>query len=251
MSNSANRAYLEDLAYIHNAGFGSVAENAARELLAALKANRPPASQDGLVIDVGCGGGILAERLVAAGYRVLGFDLSEAMIALARTRVPAGEFRWESFVTAALPKCSAVTAIGEVFNYLFDGKNTRSRLANVFGRVYAALEPGGLFLFDIAEPGRTGPTRRRRNFSEGADWACLFSAAENEARTTLTRQITSFRKIGSGYRRTGEIHRLRLYKRSAVKARLRGIGFRVRTLRAYSDFRFAPGWVGLLATKPK
>jgi 2-polyprenyl-6-hydroxyphenyl methylase/3-demethylubiquinone-9 3-methyltransferase len=36
------------------------------------------------VLDVGCGGGILAEAMAAAGARVVGIDLSEAALAVAR-----------------------------------------------------------------------------------------------------------------------------------------------------------------------
>jgi 2-polyprenyl-6-hydroxyphenyl methylase/3-demethylubiquinone-9 3-methyltransferase len=36
------------------------------------------------VVDVGCGGGILAEAMADAGGRVVGIDLSEAALAVAR-----------------------------------------------------------------------------------------------------------------------------------------------------------------------
>ena len=42
--------------------------------------------------DLGCGSGIWAKELAAAGYRVLGIDLSEAMIAIANRAVEIGEF---------------------------------------------------------------------------------------------------------------------------------------------------------------
>jgi SAM-dependent methyltransferase len=35
---------------------------------------------DGLIVDLGCGSGLWARGLVDAGYRVLGIDISEAMI---------------------------------------------------------------------------------------------------------------------------------------------------------------------------
>jgi 2-polyprenyl-3-methyl-5-hydroxy-6-metoxy-1,4-benzoquinol methylase len=83
-------AYREDLAYIHDAGFGAPAREAAALLLEEL---RRQSIRRGLVIDLGCGGGILAEQLAAGGFDVLGIDISEAQIALAQQRVPAGEFR--------------------------------------------------------------------------------------------------------------------------------------------------------------
>jgi 2-polyprenyl-3-methyl-5-hydroxy-6-metoxy-1,4-benzoquinol methylase len=65
--------YREDLAFIHDAGFGGVAAAAADRLLTELKRVGLDA---GLIVDLGCGSGILAERLSSAGYQVFGIDLS-------------------------------------------------------------------------------------------------------------------------------------------------------------------------------
>jgi hypothetical protein len=48
----------------------------------------------------------------------------------------------------------AVLAVGEYFNHLFDEDNTEQGLYELFGRIHRALDAGGLFLFDVAEPGR-------------------------------------------------------------------------------------------------
>lgn len=45
------------------------------------------------VLDVACGSGLYAEELTRRGARVTGFDQSPRMVALARRRVPGGEFR--------------------------------------------------------------------------------------------------------------------------------------------------------------
>src|SRR5205823_10811371 len=82
----------------------------------------------GLVIDLGCGSGILSRAMTDAGYDVLGIDLSPAMIALARERVPGGTFRVASLLSTELPGCIAVAAVGEGYNYLLDAHNTRSSL---------------------------------------------------------------------------------------------------------------------------
>src|SRR6516162_1943587 len=136
-------AYGADLAYIHDVGFGQFARRAAPELLRWL---RKAGKRSGLVVDLGCGSGIWAKELADAGYDVLGIDQSAAMVTLARQRVPGGRFRGESFVTAELPPCVAVTAIGECFSYLFDRRNSERQLTRVFGRIYRALEPGGLLI---------------------------------------------------------------------------------------------------------
>jgi SAM-dependent methyltransferase len=204
----------------------------------------------GLIVELGCGSGILAAELSRAGYEVLGFDLSKSMIALARERAPKASFRVQSLWEADLPSCVAVTAIGECFNYLFDQRNTDAALVRLFHRVYTALSPSGLFLFDAAEPGRVPGSGVQRHFREEEDWAVLVSAEEDRSSQRLTRRITSFRRVGKLYRRQHEVHLLRLLSGAELARQLREIGFRVRVLRCYGELRFPPGYVALLARKP-
>jgi SAM-dependent methyltransferase len=238
-------AYKNDLTYIHDVGFGDFAKNSAPGLLELLRQN---GITDGLVVDLGCGSGLWARELSKAHYNVLGIDISPAMIEMARERVPGGNFRVASLLKTDLPQCVAVTSLGECLNYLFDESNSMRELRRLFRRVYLALEPGGVFIFDVAEPGRgKGP---RQKHIEGPDWAVLVGVEEDTRGNQLTRSITLFRKIGESYRRDQEVHRLRLYKRSDVAKELRGVGFRVRTLRAYGDQAMIKGCVGFIARKP-
>jgi Methyltransferase domain len=60
----------------------------------------------GRIIELGCGSGISSQVLAEAGFDVLGYDLSRAQVAIARKRVPGGQFRVESYLTASLPPAS-------------------------------------------------------------------------------------------------------------------------------------------------
>jgi SAM-dependent methyltransferase len=240
-------AYRDDLAYIHDAGFGHIARSAGPVLVEDL---RRRGVNRGLVIDLGCGSGLLAEAVAAAGYDVLGIDLSPAFIAVARQRVPGGQFAVGSLLTAELPRCVAVAAVGECFNYLFDPGNTREGLTRLLGRIFNALPPGGPCLFDVAEPGRVPGPGPHRGYAEGEDWAVLWTTEEDREHGLLTRHITSFRKVGERYRRDHEVHRLRLLPRAEVAAQLREVGFDVQVLDAYGSLPFAQGHAGFLARKP-
>src|SRR4051812_7620284 len=165
-----SRGYNSDLAYIHDVGHGDFARNAAPGLRSLLKRAVPGG---GVVVDLGCGSGIWTAELAAAGYQALGIDLSPAMIALARGRAPAADFRVASFVTAELPRCAAVTAIGECFSYLLDPQNSERQLVALFARIHAALEPGGCLIFDVVTPGRVRGRGPQQTYREGEDWAVL------------------------------------------------------------------------------
>jgi SAM-dependent methyltransferase len=204
----------------------------------------------GLVVDLGCGSGVLAEQLSLRGFDVLGIDFSPAMIALARQRVPMGSFRVESLLTADLPPCVAVGAVGECLNYLFDDNHSLERVRKVLERAFAALTPGGLLICDIAVPGRVPGPGPVRSWAEGKDWAVLVTTEEDKQQPLLVRKITSFRKMGDWYRRDSEEHRLRLLSPEQVLSWLEEIGFRARALAGYGPVPFVPGHIGFLAEKP-
>ena len=238
--------YARDLAYIHDTGFTAYVTQSAPGLLRLLRQNN---IAGGLVVDAGCGSGVWARELTGRGYHVVGIDISPHMIRLARRQAPAATFRVGSFLSAPLPPCDAVTAIGECVNYAFDRTSGKKKLAEFFGRVHAALRPGGIFIFDIVEPGvaQAAPPKK---FLEGPGWAILLDVRENRRPKTLTRRIVSFRQVGKLYRRSEETHRLHLYSGAELLAELTQAGFEARLLGAYGRFRFAPAHAGFLARKP-
>lgn len=238
--------YRDDLAHVHDAGFGGLARAAAWHLLGELRRRR---IAEGTVVDLGCGSGLFCAELAAAGFDTAGFDLSPAMIALARKRVPGGRFEVASVRRAKLPTCVAAAAVGEVFNYLFDGGGGFDGLERVFRRVHRALEPGGLFLLDLAGPGNVPGEGPRRVHAQGEGWAVLATVEEDRRRRRLTRHITTFRRVGKLWRRDEEVHRVALFPRAEAAARLRAAGFRVTPLSGYGATRFPPGLAGFLARK--
>jgi SAM-dependent methyltransferase len=244
---SRQPAYESDLAYVHHDGFGQVARNAAIELLNRLRASR---ISKGLVVDLGCGGGILAQHLTKAGFDVLGFDISKAALRIARRNAPDARFRHVSCLQADIPRCIAVTAVGEVFNYLFDRQNSESAFQKVINRVYDALAPGGVFLFDLATIGRAPADEPRRTYFQGKDWVCVVSAQEDREERILTREISTFRKVGKFYRRSDETHRLRLIGAYHAVGAARQAGFVARTIPAYGEFSLRRGWYGVYCRKP-
>jgi SAM-dependent methyltransferase len=238
--------YGEDVAYVHEQGHGAFAQTAAPWIVRQLRAN---GFRDGLVIDLGCGPGHFAAAATAAGFEVLGIDSSGPMIGRARARAPRATFRTASLFDTPLPPCVAVTALGECVNYRFDSGNNARSLGRLFRRVWNALAPGGLFIFDVAGPGRAGPSGASSAFRMGGDWVVLATTTEDRRARQLTRRVTTFRRIGASYRRREEVHRLRLYRRANVKRLLRNAGFRVRWVRGFGVQDFPTGLTGFVAKK--
>lgn len=102
------------------------------------------------VLDVCCGTGILTEMLSSEGYAMTGFDISEPMIQEARRKASAAglEIRYEVADAAEVDlgeRFEAAFSFFDSLNYITD----LARLRQSVERVYAHLEPGGSFVFDL------------------------------------------------------------------------------------------------------
>jgi SAM-dependent methyltransferase len=246
--------YSAELAYIHDAGFGDFATRTAPEVIRILRAHAIlPTTDSGRpskVVEVGCGSGTLALCLGKAGYDVLGFDISPAMIALARAKAPAARFRVASLIDANIPRCRAVLALGEVIAYV-PASNTGAvlpgALCEFFVRVHDALVAGGVFIFDFIESGK-GRTYAVASRS-GRDWALASEATLDRSGRVLTRRMVSIVNVGRQFRRSQEIHVVRIHGRRAVARALADAGFSSWMSRSYGRYRLLPGSVAVVATK--
>jgi SAM-dependent methyltransferase len=260
--------YGADQAGIHHERFGALAGGAANDLVEILRA---VGIASGTVVDLGCGSGILAAAVGAAGFAVVGVDLSADMVELARTTAPGATFTVGSIHDAELPAgCVGVTAIGEVLNYATDERAGLEAVGRLAERIHHALVPGGVWLFDVSGPGRAGPTGAFKQFHRSDSWCLGMTATEHPEDHRLDREITIFvleaatggyrsfatdGTVGEGpYRRIEELHVLRLYDRDELAATLRDVGFEVEVADGYrtpvAHPNALPGWYVVRATKP-
>lgn len=110
----------------------------------------PPARRPGAVlVDVGCGAGLLAPHVAGLGYRHIGVDLVSSALAQAAAQGVAA-VRGDA-VTLPLPDgCADVVSAGELFEHVPD-------LPRVVAEVCRILRPGGLLVADTLNA-----TRRAR-----------------------------------------------------------------------------------------
>ncbi len=126
--------------YARNARFVSDLGAPVLELLAPRSGER--------VLDLGCGDGVLSQRLVGAGCRVLGVDASPEQVAAARSRG----------IEAIVGDAEALAVEGE-FDAVFSNAvlHWMKRPERVLAGVWRALRPGGRF---VAEMGGAGCIRK-------------------------------------------------------------------------------------------
>jgi SAM-dependent methyltransferase len=228
--------YSGDLARIHHEGHGDLAQNAGPPIVSHL---RQAGIRQGLIVDLGCGSGVVARHLLDSGYEVLAVDPSPAMLRIAKRVAPAARFVLSRAEDLKLPRCAAVLATGEALTYLSTQTTPANHLRRHIQRVSLALMSGGLFLFDAIERWDSAPMTYR-TWRAARDWAVLAEVTEDLRRHVVRRRITTFARTHSNYRRSDAEHHLGVYARNAVLRELRARGFIARALPSYGSVPLGP-----------
>jgi SAM-dependent methyltransferase len=193
--------YRRDLALVHHLGFGFHADGCAPDLVELLA---PVRERSGLVLEIGCGSGLLTRYLVAEGFRVLATDASPAMLDLARETAPGVEkFERLMLPDDPVPACDAVVGIGHPLNYLPSEAAIERALVALAG----ALRPGGVLATDL-EDFEWGRARAEVHEQSrlGDDWA-IITHYENPAPDRHVRDMNTFVRNDDGsWRRDHERH---------------------------------------------
>ena len=197
--------YQSDLAYVHATAFETVARGAASEIVHRLRSSTAYIQK---IMDVGCGAGPLTRALVDAGFDVTGVDTSAELLQRARANVPTAHFIHASAYEVPIQNYDAVVAIGEPLTYHCEAVDADNLVGAFFQRVADALPLGGVFIFDVIGLGE--PSLANRTWRAGNDWAILVETTEDQNERSLIRDIQVFRSVGETYRRSHEVHRIRL-----------------------------------------
>ena len=193
------------------------------------KAGRPIRS----VAELGCGTGSLTLLLAQRGYAVTAVDLSPDMLALAeqKCRGLGVRFLCQDMSRLALPgEADAVVSCLDSVNYV-----TRpAALRRTFARVYRALAPGGLFLFDVKTPSALEGADGQTYLDEDDGLFCVWRADYYPRRRVCSYGLDLFlRQEDGSWSRDGEYHEEYAYTMEELRGFLQDAGFQA--VRLYGD----------------
>jgi cyclopropane fatty-acyl-phospholipid synthase-like methyltransferase len=237
--------YGSDLAWVHHTGYSQHVENIWPGIVRLLR--DAGLGRGARVLDVGCGSGLLARRLVDADFDVTGVDASPAMIELARTCVPDAHFRVVRLPGSAdaLPRADAIVSTGHVLNYL----DTRDDIAHALGNLASALERDGILAIDLmTEAFAQRPEAQTVHAKVAEDWA-IVTRFSRPVPGRFDREITVFRRVGEHWRRSDEHHRNLAFDAQEALAILRHHGIAAEQRRAFGSETLPEGLIVLTGTR--
>lgn len=185
------------------------------------------------VAELGCGTGSLTLLLARRGYDVTAVDLSPDMLSMAdqKCRGLGVRFLCQDMSRLTLPRpVDAVISCLDSVNYV-----TRpAALRRAFQRAYRALEPGGLFLFDVKTPAALEGADGQTYLDEDDDLFCVWRADYSPRRRVCAYGLDLFvRRPDGGWERGGEYHEEYAYTLEELSYFLQDAGFQ--SIRSYGD----------------
>jgi SAM-dependent methyltransferase len=238
----ASPYFRSDLARIHHEGFGFHADAVAPGILTILE---PVLERGGLVLELGCGSGLLTKSLVEAGHRVLATDASPAMVDLARDFVPTVPVEVLRLPDDPLPTADAIVSVGHALSYLDSEEDIDRSLAAMAG----ALEVSGILAFDICDL-EWGAARREQppGVWFGDDWVLATRRSVIDDRI-FRREMTMFVRDGELWRRDDETHDNVLIDTSRLPELLARFGVDAEVRHAFGDEALLSGLVAVVGRR--
>ena len=176
--------------------------------------------EDGIVLELGCGTGVMTELLAESGYDMIGVDNSEEMLGEAmEKRAESGheilyleqdmrEFELYGTVRAIVSVCDCM-------NYILEPED----LTEVFRLVNNYLDPGGVFIFDLNTEYKYREIMGDSTIAEDRDDSSFIwdNQYEEEEKINIYDLSIFVREEGDLFRKYHETHYQRAYSLEEVK----------------------------------
>ena len=189
------------------------------------------------VVDLACGTGSVTEILARKGYPVVGVDMSEEMLTVAAMKTmdlePRPMFSCQLLQELRLPRGvdMAVCALDSL-DYILDPNDCKEAIR----RVYKALNPGGIFIFDVNTPEKLRAMDGQVFLDEDDDVYCVWRGEFDEQTNVCSYGMDLFQRHGEAWERSFEEHQEYAYSREQLTEYLKVAGFT--GIQVYGDRRF-------------
>lgn len=190
---------------------------------------------DGLICELGCGTGNMTELLYQSGYDMIGIDMSEDMLEVAREKLY--DLEWEeeppilyleqdmrSFELFGTVR--AVVSVCDSMNYLLEEED----LLKTFKLVNNYLDPSGLFIFDMKASALYEKLGQSTISDVREACAYIWDNDYDKEKMINTYVLTMFARDEEDasedkrYIRSEELHRQRAYTIEAIKGLIEQAG---------------------------
>jgi SAM-dependent methyltransferase len=237
--------YRESLARVHHEGFGFHADACAPGILELLA---PVRGRGGLVVEIGCGSGLLTRHLVDAGHRVIATDASNAMLDVARGYARGAEdIRQLRLPDDDVPSADAIVSVGHVLSYLDDEASVDKALA----ALARALRPGGVLAIDLCDLA-WGRARQQAppQVWRGDQWI-LVTEFSMPSPSRFVRRMTTFVENPDGtWHRDDETHDNVLVDTARLPALLGEQGVEASIASSFGTEKLPEGLVAVIGRRP-
>ena len=177
-------------------------------------------------VDLACGTGSVAILLAEQGLKVTAVDLSEDMLTVASQKARAMDnapmFVCQPLQELRLPRGVdlAVCALDSL-DYITDPKDC----AQAIKQIYKALNPGGIFIFDVNTPEKLRAMDDQVFLDEDDDVYCVWRGEFDEQTNICSYGMDIFQREGNCWHRSFEEHREYAYSQEQLTGFLKDAGF--------------------------
>ena len=190
-----------------------------------------------ICVDLACGTGSVTEILARMGMEVTGVDMSEEMLTQALGKVMDLEqpprFVCQKLQELRLPRGVdlAVCALDSL-----DYVTNPADCAEAIRRVYRALNPGGVFIFDVNTPEKLMAMDGQVFLDEDDDVYCVWRGEFDRETNICSYGMDLFQRQGKVWHRSFEEHREYAYSEEQLRDYLKAAGFT--QIEVYADREF-------------
>ena len=189
-------------------------------------------------VDLACGTGSVAILLAEKGITVIGVDMAPDMLTVACQKAQEMEnpplFVCQPLQALCLPRGVdlAVCALDSL-DYVTDPADCKEAIR----RIYKALNPGGIFIFDVNTPEKLRAMDGQVFLDEDDDVYCIWRGEFDRKSNICSYGMDLFQREGEAWYRSFEEHREYAYSQAQLTDYLKAAGFT--GIEVYADREFA------------